>query len=264
MANTWQIFEVECYKHLVNTYGTNARFSAFGKSDSTKPDIFVVTPQGAKFFIETKSRQSQCGQFVLIPDQNNKTFTYSNKNQTPFYESTQLIIDHMNKNYDEYAKAGTSGCDINLNTTIFNKWITNYYSDKGVRFFITKGSEYIIIPMESFSKYFDVSCCYRMKKSGSTAPANSNIKEIEEILKNENIKGVLLFRDKNLYLKANVNTDSFKLKGYKYNYLFKKTTSGYYAVRRLSNTANSNVIFSISLKKQRQDIDDLLQFERTL
>ncbi|HHX53967.1 MAG TPA: hypothetical protein GX704_03560 [Clostridiales bacterium] len=263
MATTWQNFEIECYNYLKTKY-PKAQFKAFGQSNSTSPDIFVSTSHDATFYIEIKSSNAQSGQFVLIPDEKRQCFDYSDRNQTPFFRITQIIIDHMNKNFIQYKSVGSAGQNIDIDKSIFYDWIKCYYSNKRVKYFITKGLDYIIFPIEKISEYFDVTCCYRMKRSGSSSAGSSNVPEIREALRASNIAANVTVNGGDVYVKTNSKIDGKKLQGEKYKYLFRKTENGNYNVRKLSNTTNSNVIFSISLKKYQQDSLDLQSFESSL
>lgn len=99
-----------------------------------------------------------------------------------------------------------------------------------------------------------------MKKSGSSNVAASNLTELKSILAEHDINGELTFSGKELFLKTALNLDGNKIRGQKYTYLFKRTVNDKYVIRRLSNTCNSNVIFSIHLKKFSQEEEDLLDF----
>ena len=103
-----------------------------------------------------------------------------------------------------------------------------------------------------------------MKKSGSSNVAASNLTEFKSILTEHNINGELSFPGKELFLKTALNLDGKKIRGQKYTYLFKRSVNDNYVIRRLSNTCNSNVIFSIHLKKFSQDEEDLLNFVNSL
>lgn len=264
MASSWQSFENECYNYLNSKYGSIAKFIALGKSDSKHSDIQVFPVHDLPFFVEIKSSEAQCGQFVLIPDETQHKFIYSEKNPTPFFSTTKMIMDHMDSLFREYVNAGTAGRQISLDKNIFYHWVKDYYTSKNVKFFITKASNYIVFPIEQFDAYFDISCTYRMKRSGSSSPSKSNIREIEDILLKNNIKGQLVTYGKEYYLKTAMNITDLKLKGSRYTYIFRAAENSQYRIRRLSNTCNSNVIFQISLKKLIQDKNDLCAFEQSL
>lgn len=264
MSEQWQYFEKECYLHLKNKYGKYATFTAYGQSDSTTPDVLTKLSDNTSFYIETKSPKAQSGQFVLLANEHEQKFDYSPRNVTPFLPATKIIIDYMNDNFNDFISAGTKGIHIDLNSNIFSSWIKDYYSNKMVRYFITKGNDYIIFPIEHFDKYFDVIATYRIKKSGSTTPTKSNIEEIQTILQNNHINGTIDNLGKEMYLKTNANIDGQKLSGNKYTYLFKKGVNSNFLIRKLSNTNNANVIFQISLKKYEQNSEDLDDFLKTI
>lgn len=268
MSESWQDVENSCYEYLCNNYGNLAKFIQMGAHDSTRPDIQVIPPVKASFYIETKSKYAQCGQFVLIPNETSKRFDYSKNNKTPVFSSTKIIIDYMNYNFESFLSAGVKGKPIKIHTQYFYSWIIDYYSSKGVKYFITKANEnnnsFIIFPVNRFPHYFDVSCTYRMKKSGSKSVATYNLCELKQIFKEHNINGEFNFSGNELFFKSPANLDGKKLCGPKYTYLFKRTINDTYLIRRLSNTCNSNVIFSIYLKKFSQEKEDLLNFSSSL
>ena len=264
VAETWQDIENDCFEYLCNKYGNSAKFIPMGNHDSTRPDIQVIPPLKTSFYMETKSKNAQCGQFVLIPNETAEKFDYSKKNKTPVFSSTKIIIQHMDSNFESFFNAGTKGKPIELQVQHFYSWIIDYYSSKGVKYFITKANgsndSFIIFPINKFPHYFDVTCTYRMKKSGSSNVAASNLTELKSILAEHDVNGELTFSGKELFLKTTLNLDGNKIRGQKYTYLFKRTVNDKYVIRRLSNTCNSNVIFSIHLKKFSQEEEDLLDF----
>lgn len=260
----WKVFEKDCYKYLNDTYGSICIFEPLGDSDSTKPDIRAICKNNEKFYIETKEKESQCGQFVLFPDLATHEFEYSTKNKSSLNHYSREIINYMNCNFTDFLNAGTKGCSIDLPKEIFYNWIKKYYLLKGVRFFITKfENDYIVFPVEKFEKYFDVSAKYRVKKSGSSDPARSNIPEIMEILNENKIPYEISIKDKKTFIKTATNINGVKLLGKKYSYLFNEIEQYIYNVRKLSNTKNANVIFSIKLKNT-QDNEDLQFFKNSI
>ncbi len=260
MAEAWKVFEDISYNYLKNTYGNRAHFEAFGKSDSTKPDVYVIPASGEPFYVEVKSKSAQCGQFVLFPNENSGEFEYSPANATPSFDTTRTIMEHMNARYDAFVNAGTAGVPIELDESVFYEWIKAYYRWKGVQFFITCGREFIIFPIEKFEDYFSASCCYRMKKSGSSHPSEKNWDEINRLLLQNEIPGTLQPAGKELYLNSPRNLDGSVLQGERYRYLLRHGANSSYLIRRLSNTCNCNVIFQIRLKKDYQGKEDLSSF----
>lgn len=261
--DSWKEFEISCYDYLVKKYGRICDFEPLGASDSTHPDIRVRTRTGDLFYVETKEPLAQCGQFVLFPDESRGVFEYSSGNKSPLNSYSQEIMNYMNRRFDDFANAGTRGQDINLPDSVFYGWIKKYYSDKDVRFFITKGSNYVILPIDRFEEYFSVSATYRIKKSGSADPSRTNVPEIKSILGARGCRYELLMDGKKMFVRTTDNLSGLKLRGVKYTYLFNQTERGVYNIRKLSNTQNANVIFSISLKRA-QDIKDLQEFEKSI
>lgn len=260
----WQQFEEDCYLYLSRKYSTNGtKFIKFGSADSTLPDIKVHLTNNTSFFIEAKDSNAQCGQFVLIPDEDSETFLYSERNKSELNEYSAAIIVHMNQNYKSFSTAGTRGQQIGISKQIFYNWIMNYYYSKDVRYFITKGSNFIVFPLEKFDSYFDVSATYRMKKSGSADPSNANQEEVIQLLQNSGFDFSYFNEGKAFFVSTSTNLNNRRIVGNKYIYMFREFGENTYKVRQLSNTCNSNVIFSISLKQQ-QSPDDLYNFEAAI
>lgn len=253
MKQLWKKFEEECFCYLQNTY-RNTSFEYYGSSDSTVSDIKAVYNN---FFIEVKSNISQCGQFVVLKTGN--VFKYSNRNKTPINKYSDYIINFMNQYFYDFDNAGTSGTDINIDKEIFASWIIDYYKTKSTKYFITKGYDYIIIPLKKIGIYFDITACYRVKKSGSSDPSLKNQNEIIEVLGNNGV----IFKFENYGRKFFIITESNLENKIKINdnyYQFSKIDRNKYNVRKLSNTNNANVIFSIKLIKNYQESEDLKRF----
>lgn len=250
----WKEFEIECLDFLKKKYGTS--FDLKGESDSTVSDILF--DNGCRsFYIEAKMPLAQCGQFVLLPDFNKKIFVYSQKNKTSENEYTTKISHFMNENFDYFHNAGTAGIKIDLDKDIFYGWIINYYRQKGVRFFITRGEYgFILFPIENLSSYFDVSAIYRKKKSGSSRLS----KKYKDDFENALIRSHINYSFDGINLISAENLDGRKVYGDNFAYLLREQ-GGSYRVNRLSNTVNANVIFSIKLIDydiHQQKLDKLL------
>lgn len=280
MAN-WEKFELECYEKLQKDYGKLVKILPHGKSDSTKPDIEVILPNGENFFIEVKSKNAQCCQFVLFPDDKTKTFLFSERNRITKTNACKTIIDHMQKNYSHYCKPTQGGIDINVTADTLYALVDEYYSAKLVKFFMTQdyNDNYIIFPAAKFKNYFNITSCYRKKKSGSSEPSEIHIPEIEQALTDYSIKGsvgitmadksrcFLTTDDDALHKERLICTDyTYQLKTNENSKkLIDPHISGYiYEVRKLSNTNNPNVICQLVLKDVCQDADDLNFFETIL
>jgi hypothetical protein len=241
----WEDFEVSCTDYLNQNFGAFAKFTHKGGADSTKPDILVETKKGVVFYIEAKHSPAQCGQFVLFPNITTREFEYSRLNTSPINKYSKMIMNYMNQSFDEYREAGTKGKEINMKNSseIFSNWIVKIYKDKGVNFFIT--NNYTIIPIEDFSKYFYVTAKYRIKRSGSSDVGKGKIASIISYI-SANTYGVYEHHTKNskLFVKSNqeLHNQRFVIQDYEYMFSLRKNE---YEIRKLSNTYNANVIFSV-------------------
>lgn len=248
LMSTWEDFEVDCTQYLNNTFGTKATFIHQGGADSTVPDILVKTKSNSTFYIEAKHCPAQCGQFVLLPNISTRTFEYSSKNVNNFNIYAETILEHMNKEFDEFRESGTSGKEIIMpnGTDIFTNWIIQSYKEKNVHFIIT--NNYTILPIEDFSKYFYVTAKYRIKRSGSGDVGKSKmnlvkqkISTLDYTIESSKVNGKKLF----VTSSENIHNQRFIFQQYEYMFSLRGNE---YEVRKLSNTYNANVIFSISLK----------------
>lgn len=259
--STWKDFENECFSYLKQTYeNKNTTFKQYGSSDPTQSDICVSLKSGNIFFIETKEKQAQCGQFVVLPNEKTKTFYFSLRNKSTETMAVNKIISYMNSNYQLFSQAGTKGEILNMPKTFFYDWINEYYTSKNVKFFITKNNDFIIIPIEKFSDYFDVTAKYRIKKSGSRPPSASKHAEIKALLTAILGQCYLSKKDNKLHLRSKKDAHGLIIHGKNCDFLIKENSKQDYIVRQLSNTLNANVIFSIRLKQEQQPTD-LLAFE---
>lgn len=268
-VENWKICEKECFEYLKKNFSSEKfTFEANGGSDSTKSDILLKKNGILCFFIESKMQEAQCGQFVVRQEKNRFVNSENNRHQKNLVED--VIIDKMNETFDEYANPGTGGKNLNLDKSYFYEWIYNFYKSKDVKYFIVEklvgennlsSDNFVIFPIQHFHKYFVVTGTYRVKKSGSTHPSQTNVLEIETCLNDEKIShSSITFKNNKAYIKLPEKKEKFQLKGIKYNYQFNPESNNNFEIRRLSNTNNANVIFSISLAKN-QDADDLRNFK---
>lgn len=248
--STWEAFEIECTDYLNDTFHDYADFTHHGGSDSTVPDIHVTTKSGVSFYIDAKHSPAQCGQFVLLPDIATNTFRYSSQNVNRINAYASKIMDYMNHHFDAFREAGTSGKDILMSgkENVFSNWIIQAYKDKGVRFFIT--NNHTILPIERFQQYFEVSAKYRIKRSGSNSVGKSHIPMVRDYINNMDyvIRNSRTDNDKFFVISPeNLHNQRFILRGYEYMFSLRDSE---YELRKLSNTYNANVIFSITQKSQ--------------
>ena len=254
----WQEFEIECTNYLNEKYSIpdKVNFIHMGAANSTVSDIKVEINGNSKFFVEVKMNASQCGQFVLIPDLQNKCFIFSERNESVETPVTKKIIALMNKNFENYISGGI----LNMNNALFYEWVIEHYRKLGAKYIITRyEDEYLIFPIDKFSEYFTIKGVYRIKRSGSRSPSRNQQKQFVEMLTNAKVNFSYEIIDDELIVKS----DSLR-RGSRFNidnntYWLAEHQLGL-RVRILSKTANSNVIFSIFLKKHTQDNSDLSMF----
>lgn len=258
MDEVWKDFEINCTNYLNSRFGAYAKFTHLGAEDSTHPDILVETNTGKSFYIDAKHSPAQCGQFVLLPNIATASFDYSPRNVNRLNAYAQVIMRHMNTDFDSFREAGTAGKDIILpdhaNQNVFSNWVIDTYSRKGTKFFIT--NDYIILPIEHFQAYFNISAKYRIKRSGSSAVGHarhilvrSNVHPADYSIQSFRADGDKLF----VTSAKNIHNQRFILDGYEYMF---SQRGAEYEIRKLSNTYNANVIFSIEKKPDVVSISD--------
>ena len=253
--SNWEQLELTCTKWLCQTYGNY--FQHQGASDSTVSDI-LYSHGNKHFYIEVKSPVAQSGQFVVTPDVANKKFVYSKKNKKPLTSLSLKILSEMEKDFNSFASAGTKGKPIQLSQSLMADWITTAYKKKDVKFFITKKESIdpILIPIDKFADYFDITATYRIKRSGSRSVASNKIKPILNSLNNpyQIINDLISFEN---------SIDNQKFSFNDNDYFLSPQEKNLYRLRQLSKTNNANVIFSIKLKRD-QDLEDLTLFQQSL
>ncbi len=253
-------FELRCYEYLKEFYKTKKTdFYHEGGMDSTKSDIAAIKNGKIDFFIEAKDALAQSGQFVLLPDKEREFFVFSPRNHSEPNEMTDIIIDYMNSDFHRFNNAGTAGESLDIDTSVFADWIVEHYESKNVKYVISFGEDYIIFPIRKFEQYFNIIANYRIKKSGSGKPANKDIHTVKQAIKDYYTAAKFIQEEKKLFVNIpkEITKDRFTVG--KYTYYLSAQGNDIYEVRKLSNTYNMNVIFSIKLIKT-QDENDLQEF----
>ena len=257
----WQEFEQACCNYLNKTYGNNrVRFESDGGSDSTSSDIKAFVDGVNRFNIEVKSSAAQSGQFVVLNADGKLIFSPENDSEE---KEAEPFLVYMNAHYDTYKTATTAGKKLDMDKSEFNKWIVDHYLDKNELFVITSnGDDFIIFPTEKYGEYFDTTCNYRIKKSGSGHVPKKYAEDIKKLFNCDSYKYI---DNKKLYLHSSsaLTIKSKKTKGDYDYYVSKSDGNGYYCITRLSNTRNANVIFSIRVKKN-QAPEDIAKFKEAL
>ena len=246
--STWEDFEIDCTKYLNDTFGDYATFTHQGGENATISDILVETQSGRSFYIEAKHCPAQCGQFVLLPDLETCTFEYSRQNANNINRYAELIMSYMNQSFDEFRESGTTGKDIAMENSsqIFSDWIIQIYREKGADFIIT--NNYTILPIERFLDYFEVTGKYRIKRSGSGNVGKSRLEPVMDyILTNDYVINSSRVEGDKLFVSSHqsLHNHRFILRGIEYMFSLRGQE---YELRKLSNTYNANVIFSIKKK----------------
>ncbi len=253
-------FERCCYEYLKKFYKTrDTDFRHEGGMDSTKSDIAAIKNEKIDFYIEAKDTSAQSGQFVLLPDEERGVFVFSPRNHSEPNEMTDIIINYMNSDFQRFNNAGTAGQSLDIDMGVFADWIIEYYKNKKVKYVISRDSDYVIFPIRKFEQYFNIIANYRIKKSGSGKPAKRDIPAVKQMIKEHYATARFYQEEKKLFvdISEKINKDRFIMGNY--TYYLSKQNSDNYEVRKLSNTYNMNVIFSIKLIKT-QDKNDLEEF----
>lgn len=259
-----ELFELKCYKYLKNKYTSEkVKFLHKGGMDSTESDIAVFKDKLLSFYVEAKDPIAQSGQFVLIPNNEAKTFTFSKNNRSLPNEMTNIIIKYMNNNFNKFVNAGTAGEKLNIDNSVFSNWIIKHYENKNVKYIISYNQNFIIFPIRKFAEYFIITGNYRIKKSGSGTPAKKDIDIIKDYIKSVYSSAIFSQEGKKLFVSISTPINKNKFNNGKYTYYLSKQKSNLYEIRKLSNTHNMNVIFSIKLIKN-QSSDDLMEFEKDI
>lgn len=259
---TWQDFEKECCDYLNNNYGRwGISFRLSGASNSNAPDIMVYKGNIHILNIEVKMAKAQSGQFVVKYE--NGRFVFSAENKTDAGDAV-AIIAHMNRNKEKYKNVGTKSISIDMDKDEFAKWIVAHYLEKNEPYVITKGEEgFIVVPIEKYTDYFKTTAAYRIKKSGSCDVSSANLVDIKAYFRANGKTPVFSFVGKKLYMKNYPMREKEKFTVGKYDYMVSSIDHNGCYLRRLSNTNNANVIFSIELKS-RQRQNDLREFEERI
>lgn len=253
----WEKFECDCTDYLNEKFRKYANFTHLGGSDSTTSDILVEPKSNNKspFYIDAKKAPAQCGQFVLSPNMQTRRFEYSKKNKSPANIYTDKIANYMNCRFDEFLDAGTAGKNIYMNEPdVFSSWIINNFQNHNTKFIITNG--FTILPICDLKLHFTVSAKCRTKKSGSGAAGKKYIYSLIEYIKSNNYEMESFDIQKNkLFIKSSKNLKNEKITVNEKEFIF-SPQNGEYELRKLSNTKNANVIFSIDKKESVSGMSD--------
>ena len=176
---------------------------------------------------------------------------------------TDAIISYMNTDFERFNNAGTAGEKLDLDSSIFSNWIIEHYRSRNVKYIMSQKDNFVILPIRKFAIYFDVVANYRAKKSGSRTPAEKDIPIIMDLIKNTYPSTQFHLEGKKLFVTIYETIFQNRFIFEDYTFWLSPKSNNRYEIRKLSNTNNKTVIFSVELKED-QDIDDLLDFESDL
>ncbi len=258
-------FEWDAATYLRHTYGTqDIAFVSEGGMDSTRSDIAVYIRGKLAFYMEAKDTVAQSGQFVLLPDDEHRVFAFSPRNRSTPNPITDQIISYMNQDYDRFRAAGTKGESVDIDPAVFADWIVGHYQNRKVAYVISHdGQGFVILPIEKYARYFTIRADFRIKQSGTGAPAQRDFPMLQEMIRALYPTARFLNSSKRMMLgmEKQVALDTFT--DGKYIYQFSPVDASCYEVRRRSNTRNMNVIFGVRLR-QAQDPSDLVAFQNSI
>lgn len=75
MSN-WEALENNCYEKILKDYGKFAQILPHGKSDSTKPDIEVILPNGKNFFLKSNQEMHNVVSLYYFQKMKQKPFVF--------------------------------------------------------------------------------------------------------------------------------------------------------------------------------------------
>ncbi len=246
----WEEFEQNATEFLTQLH-PDFTFKNIGSTNSNAPDIEVYNAKNRNIFnIEAKYTPSQAGQIVVL-DQDG-TFEYSNKSKNTKVVSTDLLINHLNNNYDTYAEVAQSSIPIVVDKNILYSFIEEQYRIKKNEWIIAsnvasslKSSSLCLIPISKIRNNFIVSAVLRRKKSGTSEIPKSMRSQAKEIINSICDKPYFEEVGKKMYFYGDIGSHSCVLP--ENIYLSKKDTNKY-EIRKRSNTNNANIMFSLELK----------------
>ncbi|MGL5983416.1 MAG: hypothetical protein ACRCZR_08815 [Cetobacterium sp.] len=260
MSN-WKYFENNCVNYLNTNYGNERiKFIEMGKSNSTTSDILVQIDGISKFLIEAKMSQAQSGQFVVLID--NDKFIFSSKNKTSEDDYSKFIVNYLNQYFSKYKDVGTTALKIDIPMSYFSNWIKSYYKSKNVKYVITEYmNNFIILPIEKYDLYFNISSNLRRKTSGSNDLPNCYIDTFKDHLKNKiGVPFEIIKNGKKQFLETTACLDRYKVNLSGVDIYITKDNEDL-IIKKLGKTKNPTIIFSITSTIE-QIPEDLIEFKK--
>jgi hypothetical protein len=250
----WQEFEKNATSFLDKYFkDTNINFVNQGGSDSTTSDIKMYQQNNLIGTIEAKYIPSQSGQIVVLSD--GSKFIFSNGSKNTINDNTNIIIEHINNNYNYYKNVKTAGLPINVKEEVLFNWVKETYKNKNVSWIVSSNqynnlskNTVLLIPLEEINQYFNISAVLRRKKSGTAHLAVSSetlfIEKLKDIVNEEDYE--LSCDGKKYLLKLKKELDS-KYISEEY-FLSNTNVENEFYVKKRSGTNNPNIVFSLNYK----------------
>ncbi len=246
----WEEFEQNATEFLNNLH-SSFTFKNMGNNNSSTPDIKVYDARNLHIFnIEAKYSPAQAGQIVVLND--NGLFEFSHKSKNQKVDSTNLLIDHLNDNYDTYAGVAQAAIPINIDTDILYSFIEEQYVLKNNQWVIASrtaaslsASSLCLIPTDEIRNNFDISAVLRRKKSGTSEVPKLMRDRAKEIISYICDDPEFETTYNKTFFYGDIGTHPYELP--ENIYLSKKETNRY-EIRKRSKTNNPNIMFSLKLK----------------
>lgn len=229
-----------------------------GGSNSTVSDI-EITKEGFKFFIECKMKGAQSSQFVLLD--NGIEFIESSDNKCG-NEFSKEILEFVNKQYNTFKNVETAAIALDLPEKLSYKWIISTLNKKEVKFVACYDNKLYVARTEDIDKLFAVKGVFRRKRSGTgylpkcryTDYLESMPKDIKTFCTMERFPEFTytkkpLGKKERYFLSKSDNTVCYYIAG----------ENGVYIAKKRSKTTNPNVIFTLLLKKEFNDVESLYE-----
>lgn len=269
MTAMWEKFENEIFLEFKKKYSNNnTKFELLGVSDSTQSDILVIKKDEPEFYMEIKSSIAQAAQFALNQNSEKKWY-FSDLNKTTSTNNSEEIIGFINKS--DFGAITTSGISIGIDQKTQFDWIKDFYEERCVEFVVTSyNNELVIMPLENIHIYFNVSVIVRKKGSGSAELSNPVWRKIKNhpvfngVRENNVINGKRYLTFDSLPESLNNNktifADMFDDEIIRFQLEIISDRKVY--IRKLSNTSNPTVIFTLTSKRSQISEDMAYFIER--
>ena len=266
-------FESKCARYLRKQFPGH-KFTVKGGNNKMVSDILVDD----KFYIECKmtengkkkvGAQSTGFGIKLVEDGDKRFFECSETADQN--GAASKIMSYINDNFDNFVKLTephSSKIMFDLDASVFAEWISDYYTKKGVEFFITAlNNEYSIFKntAKNLLKYFDITAFARYYSNGSKDLPLSQRDDVIAGLKKQCKVSSVRFDDRQSIINVNneIENPYFDIGDTKVYLSDKNQKPNEYRVMKVSGVGSPRILFSLHTKSN-QDEKDLAQFEKFL